>query len=72
MGRIRIAAGWCAAAGTLATVSATSLESFKKQPLDLRDRTVADLKGDEVSEFAVAVDRPSTTQPTTRPGPLSQ
>ncbi len=53
--------------GTLATVSATSLESFKKQPLDLRDRTVADLKADEVSEFTIAVDRPSTTQPTTRP-----
>lgn len=56
-----------AASGALATVSTTSLESFKKSPLDLRDRTVADLKADEVSEFAVAVDRPSTTQPSTRP-----
>ena len=51
----------------VALVSASSETAFEKTPLDLRDRNVLDLKPDRVSTIMLSMNRPATTQPTTRP-----
>jgi hypothetical protein len=53
--------------GPVVTVEATALEALKKKPLDLRNREVLDLDANRVSRISIAVDKPATTQPTTRP-----
>ncbi|WP_428937547.1 DUF4340 domain-containing protein [Fontivita pretiosa] len=47
-------------------VPATSLDSFRKTPLDLRDRRVLSIEEDRVSKIAITIDKAATTQPTTR------
>jgi hypothetical protein len=52
--------------GQVATVGATSLDSFRKKPLDLRDKKVVQIDPQTVSAITIAIDTPATTQPTTR------
>lgn len=59
--------GTAAGAAPIARVPMTSLNSFKKTPLDLRDKKVLEIKPDDVSEITLSVDRPATTQPTSKP-----
>jgi hypothetical protein len=53
--------------GAVAKVPASSMDAFKKKPLDLRDKKAVDLPTEEVSRIVLLTDLPSTTQPTTRP-----
>ncbi len=53
--------------GPVVTVPASVLDSFKKTPLDLRDRKVLTVTADAVSRFSLTVETAATTQPTTRP-----
>lgn len=53
--------------GPIVTVSTSSQNSFNKTALDLRDRKVVDIDPAQVESFTLAIDRPATTQPTTRP-----
>ena len=53
--------------GPVVKVSASGMQSFNKTPLDLRDKKVADIDPAHVESFTLSVDRPATTQPTTRP-----
>lgn len=52
---------------TIAKVPASALDSFRKSPLDLRDKTVFDVDPANVTSIAIHADLPATTQPTTRP-----
>jgi hypothetical protein len=52
--------------GAVAKVPATSLDAFKKTPLELRDKKVVNLDPDQVSKITLATNLPATTQPTTR------
>ncbi len=56
-----------AGSDAVAKVAATSLDQFRKKPLDLRDKKAVDLDPDQVSKIVLHTDLPSTTQPTTRP-----
>jgi hypothetical protein len=47
-------------------VAATALESFRKTPLDLRDRKVLQIDPEKATKVTIATDKPATTQPTTR------
>jgi hypothetical protein len=58
--------------GPVVTVATTSQNSFNKTPLDLRDRKVVDIDPAQVESFMLSVDRPATTQPTTRPAERHQ
>ncbi|HXE54789.1 MAG TPA: DUF4340 domain-containing protein, partial [Tepidisphaeraceae bacterium] len=58
--------------GPVATVPATTLDSFKKTALDLRDKKVVDIDPASVESFTLAVNRPATTQPTTRPADMHE
>lgn len=58
--------------GPIATVPATTLDSFKKTALDLRDKKVVDIEPTAVESFTLAVNRPATTQPTTRPAEMHE
>jgi hypothetical protein len=51
----------------LIKVPASTLDSFNKKPLDLRDRRVLDIDPAQVSKLSIVMDTPSTTQPTTKP-----
>ncbi len=53
--------------GPVVTVSATTLDSFRKTPLDLREKKVLDIDPEHVSELSLLSDRPAATQPITRP-----
>jgi len=53
--------------GPVATVAKSSMDSFDKAPLDLRDKKVLDIDAAHVESFTLAVDRAATTQPTTQP-----
>ena len=53
--------------GPVVKVSATTVQSFNKTPLDLRDKKVVDIDPAHVENFTLSVDRPATTQPTTQP-----
>ena len=57
---------------TFAKVAASSLDSFNKKPLDLRDKKVVDITPAEVSRISVATDITATTQPTSRPASKSE
>jgi hypothetical protein len=51
----------------VAKVNASSVDSFTKKPLDLRDKKALDIKPEEVSRFSIATEPPPTTQPATNP-----
>jgi hypothetical protein len=53
--------------GPVVTVAATTLDAFKKTPLDLRDRKVLDVDANAVSRLSITTDKAATTQPTTQP-----
>lgn len=53
--------------GPIAKVAASTLDSFKKAPLELRDKAVLNIDPDRVDHFTLTVNKPSTTQPTTQP-----
>jgi len=53
--------------GPIATVAASTFDTFNKTALDLRDKKAADIDPDRVESLTVQIDRPATTQPTTRP-----
>jgi hypothetical protein len=53
--------------GPIVTVSTSSQNSFTKTALDLRDRKVVDVDPAQVESFTLSIDRPATTQPTTKP-----
>ncbi len=48
-------------------VSKSSLAFLDKKPLDYRDKLVVDVEPKSVNKLQVAIDRPATTQPTTKP-----
>ncbi len=49
--------------GPIATVSASTFDTFNKTALDLRDKKVVDLDPDRVESFSVEIDRGSTSKP---------
>jgi hypothetical protein len=51
---------------------ATTLDSFEKTPLDLRDKEVLNIAPDQVDRITLKIDRAATTQPTTRPASHQQ
>jgi hypothetical protein len=53
--------------GPVVTVAGTILDSFKKTPLDLRDRDVINVDPNAVSRVAISIDKAATTQPTSQP-----
>jgi len=53
--------------GPVATVMVSSQNAFNKTPLDLRDRKALDVDPAHVESFSLSINRPATTQPTTRP-----
>ena len=53
--------------GPIATVAASTFDTFNKAPLDLRDKKALDLDPERVESIKIQIDRPATTQPTTRP-----
>jgi hypothetical protein len=52
---------------SVAKVPATSLDSFKKKPLELRDKKIVNIDPEQVSKLTVTSTQSATTQPTTRP-----
>jgi len=56
----------------LIKVPASTMDSFNKKPLDLRDRRVLDIEPTQVSKLTILTDTPSTTQPTTKPALKSE
>ena len=48
-------------------VSAYTVDSFKKSPLDLRDKSVLNIDGSSIASLTIHTVLPATTQPTTRP-----
>jgi len=58
--------------GPIVTVPTSSLESFNKTALDLRDKKVADIDPAHVESFTLTIDRAATTQPTTKPAEQKQ
>ena len=52
---------------SVAKIPATSLDGFKKKPLDLRDKKIVNLDPDQVSKLTLTTDSTATTRPTTRP-----
>jgi hypothetical protein len=55
------------AADTVAQVAATTLDTFKKKPLELRDKQVVDVDPSSIKSLTIETHLPATTQPTTRP-----
>ena len=51
-------------------VAASRLDDFKQTPLDFRDKELVNIDPELVKSFTVAINRPATTQPTTRPAEL--
>ena len=56
----------------VAIVAATAEKTFDKTPLDLRNKEVLRVDPEKVSGFTLAINRPATTQPTTRPAELRE
>ena len=56
----------------LIKVPASTMDSFNKKPLDLRDRRALDIEPGQVSRLSILTDTPSTTQPTTKPASKSE
>jgi hypothetical protein len=55
------------ASNAIAKVPASTLETFEKKPLDLREKKVVNIDPQQVESIQIAIDKPSTTQPTTKP-----
>ena len=55
---------YVAVGDTIAKAPASSMDAFKKKPLELRDKKVIDLDPEQVSKLVMLTDLPSTTQPT--------
>jgi hypothetical protein len=53
--------------GTIVKVAASVLDGLNKKPLDLRDKTVFNLDPATVTQMAILMNQPATTQPTTQP-----
>ncbi len=53
--------------GEVVKLPATTLASFEKKPLELRDKEVLNLAPDKVQRVTLKIERVATTQPTTRP-----
>lgn len=47
-------------------VAASTLDSLKKPPLELRDKRILDIDPEKVTKITLTTDKPATTQPTTR------
>jgi hypothetical protein len=60
------------AKGDVVKLPATTLDSFNKTPLDLRDKQVLNIAPDKIERVALTIDRTATTQPTTRPASHTQ
>ena len=56
----------------IAVIPASTLQTFDKTPLDLRNRDVVTVTGDRVSSFTVSINKPATTQPTTQPAEMHE
>ena len=56
----------------VATVAATTLDSFNKTALDLRDKKVVDIDVAEINRFTLKTGNPATTSPTTKPARSSE
>lgn len=48
------------------TVVATAMDSFRKKPIDIRDKKLLAINPDKVNKITITTDKPATTQPTTR------
>ncbi|HVT90294.1 MAG TPA: DUF4340 domain-containing protein, partial [Tepidisphaeraceae bacterium] len=48
---------------SVVTVAVSSLEPFKKKPLDLRDRKVMSIEADQVSKITIVSEKAPTSQP---------
>lgn len=48
-------------------VAASTLDEFRKAPLDLRDKNVMTVDPERVMKISIAIDKPATTQPASRP-----
>jgi hypothetical protein len=53
--------------GTVVKVAASVLDSLNKKPLELRDKTVFDIDPATVTQLAIDLNQPASTQPTTLP-----
>jgi len=53
--------------GPIVTVPATTIDSFRKTALDLRDKTVVNIDPDRVESFSLTVAQTPATQPSTQP-----
>jgi hypothetical protein len=51
----------------VAVVAASNLKTFEKTTLDLRNKELVTIDPELVSSFHVSINRPATTQPTTKP-----
>ncbi len=47
-------------------IAAATMDQFKKQPIELRDKRVLDIDPEKVTKITITTDKPATTQPTTR------
>jgi hypothetical protein len=56
-----------AGSDTVVKLPVSTLNTFEKTPLELRDKQVLDLDPRHVQRFTLAEDRAATTQPTTQP-----
>ncbi|HZK82700.1 MAG TPA: DUF4340 domain-containing protein [Humisphaera sp.] len=56
----------------VAIVAATAEKTFDKTPLDLRNKEILSVDPEKVSGFTLEINRPATTQPTTRPAELRE
>jgi hypothetical protein len=52
-----------AGSDAIAKLAATSMDSFRKRPLELRDKKVIDIDPDQVSRIVLKTTLPATTQP---------
>ena len=48
------------------TVAASSLDAFRKKPIELRDKKLLSIDENQVTKIAIQTNKPATTQPTTR------
>jgi len=56
-----------AGSDAVAKLPSTSMDPFRKRPLDLRDKKAVDLDPDQVSKIVLRTNLPAATQPTAHP-----
>jgi hypothetical protein len=64
---VSVGGGAASATSSVAKVAASVIDSFRKTPLDLRDKTVMNFDPAVVKAISLTSDLPAATQPTTRP-----